>query len=171
VVKRAPATVHGDCAAVRAAIADAGAVRVVLANGCFDPMHVGHARYLADAAAHGDYLVVAVNDDVGTRRIKGEGRPVVPAPDRAMLVAALWCVDAVLLFPDDTVERLLREIRPAVHAKGTDYTTETVPEREIARELGIETVIAGDPKMHASREVVARVRRAVQSGPPGPARE
>jgi rfaE bifunctional protein nucleotidyltransferase chain/domain len=134
-------------------------------------MHVGHARYLADAAAHGDFLVVAVNDDAGTRRMKGEGRPVVPARDRAMLVAALSCVDAVLLFPDDTVERVLREIRPAVHAKGTDYTTETVPERAVARELGIETVIAGDPKTHASREVVARVRAARGSGPPGPARE
>ncbi|MDH4037621.1 MAG: adenylyltransferase/cytidyltransferase family protein [Candidatus Krumholzibacteria bacterium] len=164
-------SVCGDIEAIRAVIAAAAAKRVVLANGCFDPLHVGHARYLADAAGHGDFLVVAVNDDTGTRRIKGEGRPVVPARDRAALVAALACVDAVLLFGDDTVERLLRGIRPAVHAKGTDYTAETVPEREIARELGIETVIAGDPKTHASREVVARVRAVSRNGPPGPAGE
>jgi rfaE bifunctional protein nucleotidyltransferase chain/domain len=158
VTRGVPATIHSDVAGVRAAIAAAGATRVVLANGCFDPIHVGHARYLADAARHGDFLVVAVNDDAGTRRLKGEGRPVSPARDRALVVAALRAVDAVVVFGDDTVERVLRELCPAVHAKGTDYTRETVPEREVARALGIETVIAGDPKTHASREIVERVR-------------
>lgn len=157
-MRRAAAPVSDDIASVRAEIERAGASRVVLANGCFDPLHVGHARYLADAAAHGDFLVVAVNDDDGTRRLKGADRPAVPAADRARLVAALSCVGAVLLFGDDTVERVLRELRPAVHAKGTDYARDTVPEREVARELGIETVIAGDPKTHASRDVLARVR-------------
>ena len=152
------AAVHSGVAQVVAAARDAGATRVVLANGCFDPLHVGHARYLADAASHGDFLVVALNDDAGTRRLKGPGRPAIPARDRAALVAAIAVVDAVLVFGDDTVERVLRELRPAVHAKGTDYTTDTVPERQVARELGIETVIAGDPKTHASREVLVRVR-------------
>lgn len=169
-MKRAAAGVHAGVAAVRAAAAARGAARVVLANGCFDPLHVGHARYLADAAAHGDFLVVAVNDDAGARRLKGAGRPVVGERERAALVASLACVDAVLLFGDDTVERVLRELRPAVHAKGTDYTRDTVPEREVARALGIETVIAGDPKTHASREIVARMRTLAGGGPPDPAR-
>lgn len=168
-VRHAAASVHDAVADVRAAIAATGAARVVLANGCFDPLHVGHARYLADAATHGDFLVVAVNDDAGTRRLKGADRPVVSGRDRAQLVGALDCVDAVLLFGDDNVERLLRELRPAVHAKGTDYTRETVPEREVARELGIETVIAGDAKTHASRDIVARVRALDRDGSPGPA--
>lgn len=168
-MKRPGALVHAGVAAVRAAAAAAGAARVVLANGCFDPLHVGHVRYLADAAGHGDFLVVAVNDDAGTRRLKGADRPVMPARDRALLVAALACVDAVLTFEDDTVEGLLRELRPAVHAKGTDYARDTVPERDVARALGIETVIAGDPKTHASREVVARVRSLPPGGKPGPA--
>ncbi len=169
-MKATAAPVFTDVPALRAVIARAGAKRVVLANGCFDPLHVGHARYLEDAAAHGDFLVVALNDDAGTRRLKGPERPVVKAGDRARLVAALACVDAVLIFGDDTVERLLRDVRPAVHAKGTDYTRDTVPERDIARELDIETVIAGDPKTHASRDVVARVRALPRDGSPGPAR-
>ena len=169
-MKAALAPVCTDVASLRAVIARASAKRVVLANGCFDPLHVGHARYLEDAAAHGDFLAVAVNDDPGTRRLKGPERPVVKADDRARLVAALACVDAVLIFGDDTVERLLREVQPAVHAKGTDYTRDTVPERDIAHELGIETVIAGDPKTHASREVVARVRALPGDGSPDPAR-
>ena len=130
---------------------------VVLANGCFDPLHVGHVRYLKDACAHGDFLVVAVNDDAGTRRLKGEGRPVVAAVDRARLLAALAGVDAVLLFGADSVADILARLRPAVHAKGTDYTADTVPEAEVARGLGIRTVITGDPKTHASRDIVARV--------------
>ncbi|HEX5132969.1 MAG TPA: adenylyltransferase/cytidyltransferase family protein [Candidatus Krumholzibacteria bacterium] len=161
------AVVYNDARAVREAAAAAGARRVVLANGCFDPLHVGHVRYLADAANHGDFLVVAVNDDGGARRLKGPGRPVVPAVDRCALVAALRGVAAVLVFGDDTVEPILRALHPAVHAKGTDYTRDTVPEREIAVELGIETVIAGDAKTHASREIVGRVRTASRDGGSG----
>ncbi len=156
-MKRTGARVFSDLASLCAFVALAGARRVVLANGCFDPLHVGHTRYLSDAKGHGDFLVVAVNDDEGARRLKGEGRPVVAAADRARLVAALACVDAVLVFGEDDVARILETIRPQVHAKGTDYTSETVPERGVAERLGIETVIAGDTKTHASREVVARL--------------
>lgn len=143
----------------------AGHSRVVLANGCFDPLHVGHVRYLRQAREHGDALVVAVNDDAGTRRLKGAGRPVMPEADRACVVAALRCTDAVLVFADDTVSTILERLHPAVHAKGTDYTRETVPERDVAARLGIETVITGDVKTHASRDVVERVRAGT---PPPP---
>lgn len=131
---------------------------MVLANGCFDPLHVGHIRYLADAKARGDFLVVAVNDDASARRLKGEGRPIVAATDRAQLLAALDAVDAVLVFSEDDVTHILDGLHPSVHAKGTDYTAESVPERAAAARLGIETVITGDPKTHASREIVARLR-------------
>jgi rfaE bifunctional protein nucleotidyltransferase chain/domain len=157
-VKRERAPVFDDVARLSEFVAGASARRVVLANGCFDPLHVGHVRYLSDAKRHGDLLVVAVNDDAGARRLKGEGRPVVPADERARLVAALADVDAVIVFGDDDVVRILTELRPQVHAKGTDYTVETVPERAAALRLGVETVIAGDPKTHASREVLSRVR-------------
>ncbi len=158
IVKAPSAPIFSDVAALRAHMSAAGARRVVLANGCFDPLHVGHTRYLADAKQHGDFLVVAVNDDAGARRLKGPSRPVVPAAERARLVAALAAVDAVLVFADDDVVRILEALHPQVHAKGTDYTTETVPERGVALRLGIETVITGDAKTHASREVVARLR-------------
>jgi rfaE bifunctional protein nucleotidyltransferase chain/domain len=144
-------------------IATVGATRVVLANGCFDPLHVGHVRYLEDARNHGDFLVVALNNDDSTRRLKGEGRPVVKAADRAQLLGALAVVDAVLVFGADNVEAILAALRPAVHAKGTDYTPATVPERAAAERLGIRTVIAGDAKAHASRDIVARVRRGDSS--------
>jgi rfaE bifunctional protein nucleotidyltransferase chain/domain len=166
-VKRAGARIFDNLPALRAFVASSGAHRIVLANGCFDPLHVGHTRYLADAKQHGDFLVVAVNDDAGARRLKGESRPVVPAADRARLVAALEAVDAVLVFADDDVAGILETLRPHVHAKGTDYTTETVPERAVALRLGIETVIAGDAKSHASREVVARLRATERSQEPG----
>ena len=133
--------------------------RVVLANGCFDPLHVGHIRYLSGAGEHGDCLVVAVNDDRSTRALKGEGRPVNRAGDRARLIAHLEMVDAVLIFAAQNVSRILSSLCPAFHAKGTDYTTETVPELETSRRLGIETVIVGDPKDHASSEVLRRLRR------------
>jgi len=148
-----------EMAALRNHIAAAGAARVVLANGCFDPMHVGHVRYLEDARTHGDFLVVAVNNDASTRRLKGESRPIVAERDRAQLLAALAAVDAVLVFGADNVEEILSLLRPAVHAKGTDYTEATVPEAAVAQRLGIRTVITGDPKAHASRDIVARVRR------------
>lgn len=132
---------------------------VVLANGCFDIIHVGHIRYLEEAADHGDLLVVAVNDDDSTRRLKGEGRPVMPAVERAEILSAMRFIDYVLIFREDTVDGVLRELRPDVHAKGTDYTTETVPEIETAREIGCVTVITGDPKDRSSREIISRLRR------------
>lgn len=155
----AAAPIFDHAETVRAHAARAGARVLVLANGCFDPLHVGHVRYLEDARAHGDFLVVALNNDDSTRRLKGNDRPVVPEHDRAALLAALSCVDAVLVFGTDNVEGILESLRPAVHAKGTDYTEATVPEAEAARRLGIRTVITGDAKSHASREIVAKVRR------------
>jgi len=157
---RTPAAViFRDVESVRELAAGAGARVLVLANGCFDPLHVGHVRYLEDARTHGDFLVVALNNDESTRRLKGNDRPIVPELDRAALLAALRCVDAVLLFGTDNVEEILASLRPAVHAKGTDYTEATVPEADAARRLGIRTVITGDAKSHASREIVAKVRR------------
>ena len=135
-----------------------GGARIVLANGCFDILHVGHVRYLEEAAALGDLLVVAVNDDRSTRALKGSGRPVIPEEERAELLLALRCVDRCLLFGEATVDRIIRRLRPDVHAKGTDYTVESVPERETARDVGTETVITGDPKKHASREIIGRMR-------------
>ena len=133
--------------------------KVVLANGCFDIIHVGHVRYLEEAAVHGDILVVAINDDDSTKRLKGEGRPVMPSVVRAEILSAMRFVDYVLIFQDDTVDGVLRELRPDVHAKGTDYTVETVPEIETAREIGCVTVIAGDPKDRSSRGIISRLRR------------
>ena len=154
-----PAVISRDVESVRELAAGAGARVLVLANGCFDPLHVGHVRYLEDARTHGDFLVVALNNDESTRRLKGNDRPIVPELERATLLAALRCVDAVLLFGTDNVEEILASLRPAVHAKGTDYTEATVPEADAARRLGIRTVITGDAKSHASREIVAKVRR------------
>jgi rfaE bifunctional protein nucleotidyltransferase chain/domain len=136
-----------------------GGGTVVLANGCFDVIHVGHVRYLEEAAAHGDLLVVAVNDDDSTRRLKGEGRPVMPAAERAEIISAMRFVDFVLIFGDDTVDGVMRALRPDFHAKGTDYTVETVPEIETAREIGCVTVITGDAKDRSSRGIIARLRR------------
>ena len=129
--------------------------RVVLANGCFDLLHVGHLRYLEAARALGDLLVVALNGDASVRALKGVGRPRVPLADRAELLAGLRCVDFVVAFDELTVEETLRALRPAVHAKGTDYTPETVPEAAVDRELGIEVVICGDPKARSSTELMA----------------
>jgi rfaE bifunctional protein nucleotidyltransferase chain/domain len=132
--------------------------RVVLANGVFDLLHVGHARYLAGARALGTRLIVAVNGDRSSAAQKGPGRPVVPEGDRAALVAALRGVDRVLIFEEPTVDRLLEELRPDVHAKGTDYREDSVPERATMQALGGRTAIAGDPKSHATRDLVERVR-------------
>jgi D-glycero-beta-D-manno-heptose 1-phosphate adenylyltransferase len=131
--------------------------RVVLANGCFDLLHVGHVRYLEAARARGDFLVVALNTDESVRAAKGPGRPVVPLGERAELVAALRCVDRVTSFPEATLEATLRLLRPDVHAKGTDYTVENVPERALDLELGIELAICGDPKDHSSSALAARL--------------
>ena len=131
---------------------------VAFANGCFDLLHVGHVRYLQAAAAEADRLIVAVNDD-GTASAKGPGRPILPAADRAELVAALRGVDYVVLFPEPTVDPLLQLLRPDVHCKGTDYTADTVPERETVRAYGGRVAIVGDPKDHSTRDLLARIRR------------
>ena len=156
-MSRRAATVFRSATALKRHIQATGKRRVVLANGCFDPLHVGHIRYLYGARECGDFLVVAVNDDKSTRRLKGAARPVMPVGDRARLVAQLEMVDAVLVFSAADVRRVLKKLRPGYHAKGTDYTANTVPERETSRELGIETVIVGDPKSHASREIVRKI--------------
>ena len=131
---------------------------VVLANGCFDLLHVGHIRYLREAAALGSILVVALNDDESTRELKGAGRPVMGEEERCEMLLALRFVDFVLLFREGTVDEVIRIIRPDFHAKGTDYTVETVPERESSRAVDCTTVIVGDPKDHSSRDIIRRIR-------------
>jgi rfaE bifunctional protein nucleotidyltransferase chain/domain len=133
---------------------------VALANGLFDILHVGHLRYLQAASEEADVLVVALNADESARRLKGPSRPIVPERERAELVAGLSCVDFVTVFSDDDVEPVLRELRPDVHCKGTDYTTETVPEASVANSLGIRIAIVGDPKDHASRDIIRRIRES-----------
>ena len=132
--------------------------KIVLANGCFDILHAGHVRYLAGAKREGDFLAVAVNSDSSTKSLKGEERPILPESARAELVAAIAVVDAVTVFNEPNVEQLLNELRPDVHAKGTDYTAETVPEGATARALGIRVAIVGDPKNHSTRQLLAHVR-------------
>jgi D-glycero-beta-D-manno-heptose 1-phosphate adenylyltransferase len=134
--------------------------RIVFANGCFDMLHVGHIRYLEGARREGDVLVVGVNADSSVCNLKGPGRPILDENARAKLVAALRCVDYVVLFAEPNVESLLEELRPDVHAKGTDYTAETVPERAVAERLGIRVAIVGDPKDHSTRELLESVRKA-----------
>lgn len=131
---------------------------VAFANGCFDVLHVGHIRYLAAAAAEADRLVVAINDDASVGALKGPGRPIFSAADRAEMVAALDGVDYVEVFSDPDVNRLLMLLRPDVHCKGTDYTAETVPERDAVRSYGGRTAIVGDPKDHSTRDLIARIR-------------
>jgi D-glycero-beta-D-manno-heptose 1-phosphate adenylyltransferase len=132
---------------------------LAFANGCFDLLHVGHIRYLQGAAAEADRLIVAVNDDRSVASLKGAGRPVLAALDRAELVAAVRGVDYVVVFGEPSVERLLNLLRPDVHCKGTDYTVETVPERAIVREYGGRTAIVGDAKRHSTREIISRMAR------------
>lgn len=134
--------------------------RIVFANGCFDTLHVGHIRYLEGARSEGDILVVGVNADSSVCKLKGPGRPILDETARAQLVAALRSVDYVVLFAEPNVESLLEELRPDVHTKGTDYTTETVPEREVAKRLGIRIAIVGDSKDHSTRELIDSVRKA-----------
>ena len=131
--------------------------RVVLANGCFDLLHVGHVRYLEDARALGDLLIVGVNGDAAVRRLKGPGRPLMPAAERAEILTALRVVDHVVVFDDDTADRLVALLRPAVHAKGTDYTPESVPERAAVLAAGGHVAIAGDAKRHSTRDVIAEI--------------
>jgi rfaE bifunctional protein nucleotidyltransferase chain/domain len=130
---------------------------VVLANGCFDLLHVGHVRYLEDARALGDLLIVGVNSDAAVRRLKGPGRPLMPAGERAELVAALRAVDHVVVFDDDTADRLVALLRPAIHAKGTDYTPDSVPERTSVSAVGGRVAITGDAKEHSTRDVIAEI--------------
>ena len=131
---------------------------IAFANGCFDVLHAGHVRYLEGARAEADLLVVGVNGDASVRRLKGEGRPAVPEDERALLVAALKLVDLVVVFHEDDVKRLLLELRPDVHCKGTDYTAETVPERDVVRSYGGRVAIVGDPKRHDTRALLERIR-------------
>jgi len=133
--------------------------RVVLANGCFDTLHVGHVRYLSEAKREGDFLVVAVNADSSVHGLKGPGRPILDEQARAQLVASLRDVDFVLLFAEPNVESLLEELRPDVHAKGTDYTAENVPERAVSARLGIRVAIVGDPKEHSTRAFLDAIRK------------
>ena len=130
---------------------------IAFANGCFDLLHVGHTRYLEAAAREADLLVVAINDDESVRRLKGRGRPILEAEHRAELVAALRCVDYVVIFPEPTVGPLLEALRPDVHCKGTDYTLDTVPEREIVKGYGGRIAIVGDPKDHSTRDLLGRI--------------
>ena len=132
--------------------------KIVLANGCFDLLHVGHVRYLEGAAALGDILVVAINSDKSVRGLKGPGRPLLPESGRAAMVAGFECVDFVTVFSQPTVESVLRSVQPDVHAKGTDYTEETVPERELVKTYGGITMIVGDPKDHSTRDLIRKIR-------------
>ena len=153
---------EGEVAAAVARDRAAGRT-IAFANGCFDLLHVGHVRYLRGAAAQADRLVVAVNDDASVARLKGPGRPIVAAADRAEIVAAVRGVDYVVVFGDPTVERLLRLLTPDVHCKGTDYTPDTVPERAVVASYGGRIAIVGDPKQHATRDVVARIEAGGKS--------
>ncbi|HLN92415.1 MAG TPA: adenylyltransferase/cytidyltransferase family protein [Thermoanaerobaculia bacterium] len=147
--------------AIRRASEERGAGRrIVFANGAFDLLHAGHVRYLEAARAEGDWLVVAVNSDASVARAKGMGRPVVPGSERAEIVAALGCVDAVVVFEEDSPAALLEEMRPDVHAKGTDYSSASVPEREVVAGYGGRTVIVGDPKEHATTDLIERIRKS-----------
>ena len=139
--------------------------RIVLANGCFDLLHVGHVRYLAGAKALGGVLVVAINSDRTAHLLKGNGRPYVREHERAELVAALRDVDLVTIFDERTVAEVIRAIRPDFHAKGTDYTVESVPERDVVRESGGEVVIVGDPKDHSSTDMAKNVEGPDKTGP------
>jgi rfaE bifunctional protein nucleotidyltransferase chain/domain len=134
--------------------------RIVFANGCFDTLHVGHIRYLEGARREGDILVVGVNADSSVGNLKGPSRPILDENARALLVAALKSVDYVVLFAEPNVEALLEELRPDVHAKGTDYTAESVPERAVAARLGIRVAIVGDPKDHSTRDLLESIRKA-----------
>lgn len=128
------------------------------ANGCFDLLHVGHVRYLQAAAAEADHLIVAINDDESVRALKGPARPILPSADRAELVAALRGVDYVVIFEEPTVTPLLELLQPAVHCKGTDYTADTVPERDTVRAYGGRIAIVGDPKDHSTRALLSRLK-------------
>jgi len=146
-----------DALVARISTEKASGSRIVLANGCFDILHAGHVRYLEGARALGDMLVVGINSDEQVARLKGAGRPVLPERERAELVASLGAVDLVTIFAEPTVTELLLAIKPDVHAKGTDYTEETVPERDVVRSYGGRVAIVGDPKDHSTSEILKKV--------------
>lgn len=148
-----------DEAVARLSRAARGGTALALANGCFDLLHVGHVRYLIGAKATADRLLVAVNSDDSVRRLKGEGRPLQPEADRAELLASLACADYVTVFSEDTVVPLIEALQPDVHCKGTDYTEQSVPEREAVRACGGRVAIVGDPKGHATREMISRLEK------------
>ena len=133
--------------------------RIVFGNGAFDLLHVGHVRYLEAARREGDWLAVGVNSDQSVRNAKGEGRPILPERERAEIIAALACVDAVVLFDEESPAVLLAELEPHVHAKGTDYTPASVPERDVVASYGGKTAIVGDPKDHATSDLIERIRK------------
>ena len=146
-----------DRLVARVSIERRNGAKIVLANGCFDLFHVGHIRYLAGAKSLGDVLIVGLNSDAQVRKLKGENRPFMPERERAEIISALKFVDIVTIFDEPTVAELIRAVRPDFHAKGTDYTTETVPEREIVKEYGGTTAIVGDPKDHSSTDLIKLV--------------
>jgi len=143
----------------RVAIERRAGAKIILANGCFDLFHVGHIRYLSGAKELGGCLIVALNSDEQVRKLKGENRPLMPENERAEVISALKFVDYVTIFCEPTVEELIRAIRPDFHAKGTDYTGDTVPEREIVKEYGGRVAIVGDPKNHSSTGLIEKVSR------------
>jgi rfaE bifunctional protein nucleotidyltransferase chain/domain len=148
-----------DEAAQLAARLRAQGQRVVLANGCVDLLHVGHLRYLRAARALGDVLFVGLNGDAAVARLKGPGRPLMPVEERVEILEALRDVDHVVVFEDDTADALVARLRPDVHAKGTDYTVESVPEAASVRAVGGRIAIAGDPKRHSTRDLIATIRK------------
>jgi len=139
------------------AVARTKGQRIVFANGCFDVLHVGHVRYLEAARALGDLLIVGINSDAQTRRLKGEGRPLLPQDQRAEIISSIAAVDLVTIFEEPTVEQLLLALKPDIHAKGTDYTEDSVPERDVVRSFGGRVAIVGDPKDHSSTEMIEKV--------------
>lgn len=143
-------------------------LEIVFANGCFDLFHVGHVRYLEGARKQGNVLVVGVNSDRSVRQLKGEGRPLLPAEARAELLAAIECVDYVVIFDDLNAEKVLIDLKPDAHCKGTDYTEATVPEREIVRKWGGRVVIVGDPKDHSTRDLLGRIAQLKNGGERAP---
>lgn len=155
-VRREEPLTVGDAAALAGRLRGEGK-RIVLANGCFDLLHVGHVRYLTAARRLGDVLFVGLNSDASVAKLKGAGRPLMPADERAEILAALRCVDHVVVFDDETADGLVRRLRPHVHAKGTDYTESTVPERDTVRAAGGTVAIAGDPKHHSTRDLISLI--------------
>jgi len=133
--------------------------RIVLANGCFDIIHVGHIRYLTGAKSLGDILIVAINDDESTKKLKGNGRPIMPEKERVEIISAFECVDYVTLFSELNVENILLSLKPHIHAKGTDYSLYTVPERETVKSYGGKVAITGDPKDHSSKTIIESISK------------